>query len=238
MRLAARVIALVAAACGSLAALGMPPASAAATTATTARATTATATVTIPRADPSGDRITLTAVSPAVLRPGDTLLVTGTIDVTSTAADGLPTTVRLVRGRSSLTSRSDVDEWSAATGAVSGTELGRQPLDPAAPRNAIPFQFTVPADQVRPGRAYGVIARQAGLRHEPINIAAGERVRDKVFHIQNVNAYDSRLKAWMRPFNGVATRYLQNYLGWRRMIEGLAKSINPTAILIKCAQRT
>ncbi|OPZ54132.1 MAG: hypothetical protein BWY91_01717 [bacterium ADurb.BinA028] len=156
MRLAARVIALVAAACGSLAALGMPPASAAATTATTARATTATATVTIPRADPTGDRITLTAVSPAVLRPGDTLLVTGTIDVTSTAADGLPTTVRLVRGRSSLTSRSDVDEWSAATGAVSGTELGRQPLDPAAPRNAIPFQFTVPADQVRPGRAYGV----------------------------------------------------------------------------------
>ena len=156
MRLAARVIALVAAACGSLAALGMPPASAAATTATTARATTATATVTIPRADPTGDRITLTAVSPAVLRPGDTLLVTGTIDVTSTAADGLPTTVRLVRGRSSLTSRADVDEWSAATGAVSGTELGRQPLDPAAPRNAIPFQFTVPADQVRPGRAYGV----------------------------------------------------------------------------------
>ena len=156
MRLAARVIALVAAACGSLAALGMPPASAAATTATTARATTATATVTIPRADPTGDRITLTAVSPAVLRPGDTLLVTGTIDVTSTAADGIPTTVRLVRGRSSLTSRADVDEWSAATGAVSGTELGRQPLDPAAPRNAIPFQFTVPADQVRPGRAYGV----------------------------------------------------------------------------------
>lgn len=163
MRLAARVIALVAAACGSLAALGMPTASAAATpatatpaTATTATATTATATVTIPRADPSGDRITLTAVSPAVLRPGDTLLVTGTIDVTSTAADGIPTTVRLVRGRSSLTSRADVDEWSAATGAVSGTELGRQPLDPAAPRNAIPFQFTVPADQVRPGRAYGV----------------------------------------------------------------------------------
>ena len=43
--------------------------------------------------------------------------------------------------------------------------------------------------------AYGVIARQAGIRHEPLNISAGERVRDKVFHIQNVNAYDSRLKA-------------------------------------------
>lgn len=86
------------------------------------------------------------------------------------------------------------------------------------------------------GRAYGVIARQAGIRHEPLNISAGERVRDKVFHIQNVNAYDSRLKAWMQPFNGVATRYLHNYLGWRRMIESLAETINPTAILLKCAK--
>lgn len=39
----------------------------------------------------------------------------------------------------------------------------------------------------------------------------------------------------MRPFNGVATRYLLNYLGWRRMIENLAETINPTAILIRCA---
>ena len=87
-------------------------------------------------------------------------------------------------------------------------------------------------------RAYSVIARQAGIRHEPLNISAGERVRDKVFHIQNVNAYDSRLKAWMQPFNGVATRYLHNYLGWRRMIERLAETINPTAILLKCAQKS
>lgn len=86
------------------------------------------------------------------------------------------------------------------------------------------------------GRAYGVIARQAGIRHEPVNISAGEYVRDGVFHIQNVNAYDSRLKAWMQPFRGVATRYLHNYLGWRRMIERLAETINPDAILLNCAE--
>ena len=85
------------------------------------------------------------------------------------------------------------------------------------------------------GRAYGVIARQAGIRQEPVNISAGEYVRDGVFHIQNVNAYDSRLKAWMQPFRGVATRYLHNYLGWRRMIERLAETINPDAILLNCA---
>ena len=45
-----------------------------------------------------------------------------------------------------------------------------------------------------------------------------ERVKNG-FHIQNVNAYASRLKSWMVPFKGVASKYLANYLGWRRMIE-------------------
>jgi transposase-like protein len=81
-------------------------------------------------------------------------------------------------------------------------------------------------------RAYGVIARHARIRHEPVNVAAGERVRDRVFHIQNVNAYDSRLKQWMHRFNGVATRYLDSYLGWRRMLERLQDNLNPQAILL------
>jgi transposase-like protein len=81
-------------------------------------------------------------------------------------------------------------------------------------------------------RAYGAIARAAGIRHEPLNVAAGERVCERVFHIQNVNAYDGRLKQWMRRFNGVATRYLDSYLGWRRMIERLDTTISPQAILL------
>jgi transposase-like protein len=81
-------------------------------------------------------------------------------------------------------------------------------------------------------RAYDSIARDAGLHHEPLNIAAGERVRDRVFHLQNVNAYDSRLKQWMRRFNGVATRYLDSYLGWRWMIERLDAAISPQTILL------
>ena len=55
--------------------------------------------------------------------------------------------------------------------------------------------------------------------HEPVNLAAGIRVRDGAFHVQNVNAYHGRLKGWMGRFNGVATRYLPNYLGWRRTLE-------------------
>jgi transposase-like protein len=40
-------------------------------------------------------------------------------------------------------------------------------------------------------------------------------------HINNVNAYHGRLKEWLRPFHGVATAYLDHYLGWRRTIEAL-----------------
>jgi transposase-like protein len=83
-------------------------------------------------------------------------------------------------------------------------------------------------------RAYARIARDAGIPHEPVNRAAGEYVRNHIFHIQNVNAYDSRLKGWMARFHGVATKYLASYLGWRRLIERLASSINPAAIVMQC----
>jgi len=68
-------------------------------------------------------------------------------------------------------------------------------------------------------KAYAAFAAERGLHHEPVNLAAGVRVRDGAFHIQNVNAYHGRLKGWMGRFNGVATRYLPNYLGWRRTLE-------------------
>src|SRR6478736_3521675 len=68
-------------------------------------------------------------------------------------------------------------------------------------------------------KAYATFAAESGLHHEPVNLAAGIRVREGAFHIQNVNAYHGRLKGWMGRFNGVATRYLPNYLGWRRTLE-------------------
>jgi hypothetical protein len=56
------------------------------------------------------------------------------------------------------------------------------------------------------------------ILHIAVVAARGERVYEG-FHIQNVNAYTSRFKDWMRPFKGVASKYLPSYLGWRRMIE-------------------
>jgi len=63
--------------------------------------------------------------------------------------------------------------------------------------------------------AYCAFASKAGLAHVALNLSAGERIKG-IYHIQNVNNYDSRLKGWMRRFNGVATKYLDSYLGWHR----------------------
>ena len=61
-------------------------------------------------------------------------------------------------------------------------------------------------------------AKARAISHVRIIALRRERVKNG-FHIQNVNAYVSRLKSWMAPFRGVASKYLPNYLGWRRMVE-------------------
>lgn len=73
-------------------------------------------------------------------------------------------------------------------------------------------------------KALAAVARTLGVEHHPINISAGIRV-DGPWHIQNVNAYHSRLKAWIAKFRGVATCYLARYLGWFRAID--RASANP-----------
>ena len=46
-------------------------------------------------------------------------------------------------------------------------------------------------------------------------------------HINNVNAYHGRLKQWLNRFNGVATKNLPNYLGWRRALEAWGDKLEP-----------
>jgi transposase-like protein len=74
---------------------------------------------------------------------------------------------------------------------------------------------------------YRAVAQHLHLTHRPINLSAGIRVIAGVYHVQNVNAYDSRLKGWMARFHGVATKYLENYLGWRRWLERWGPNNSP-----------
>ena len=39
-----------------------------------------------------------------------------------------------------------------------------------------------------------------------------------IYHIQHINSYHSMLKKWIKRFNGVATKYLNNYLIWHNFV--------------------
>ncbi|MDP2224194.1 MAG: IS1595 family transposase, partial [Nitrosomonas sp.] len=74
--------------------------------------------------------------------------------------------------------------------------------------------------------------RNARIVHCPVNIPAGQRDINQLNHIQNVNAYGSRLRQWMAKLHGVTTRYLSSYLGWYRMIDHLGQNVTPTLFFL------
>ena len=84
-------------------------------------------------------------------------------------------------------------------------------------------------------RSYNVLAKKLGMGHKAINLSKGIRVIEKVFHIQNVNSYHSRLHGWMNRFHGVATKYLDNYLSWFRFFESNSNS-NENSLLLSQTQ--
>ncbi len=100
-------------------------------------------------------------------------------------------------------------DWVTGRGPVSAQQADRC-LRPVLARDAV---------LVTDGAmAYRRFSQDAGIAHKPLNQRAGVRV-DGPYHLQNVNGYHSRFKAWLARFRGVASRYLQNYLGWRRALD-------------------
>lgn len=72
---------------------------------------------------------------------------------------------------------------------------------------------------------YASFSKAQGVTHQVVRNRQGERVVG-AYHIQHVNGYHRRLKEWMERFHGVATHYLRNYLGWRRMLERYGREVN------------
>lgn len=66
--------------------------------------------------------------------------------------------------------------------------------------------------------ALAAAARELGVEHHAINVLAGVRV-EGAWHVQNVNAFGSRMRDWLRRFKGVSTRHLDSYLGWFRALD-------------------
>jgi len=97
--------------------------------------------------------------------------------------------------------------------------MGRGQMTKAALAGALQPVLAKDALLVSDGnRTYCGFAQDAHLAHEAVNLSAGERVNGAI-HVQNVNAYHGRLKQWLHRFHGVATAYLDNYLGWFRALD-------------------
>ena len=65
-------------------------------------------------------------------------------------------------------------------------------------------------------KSYIKFATDFNLDHKRIKTG---KHKEGTYHIQHINSYHSRLKKWMDNFNGVATKYLANYMYWFKWIE-------------------
>jgi hypothetical protein len=69
--------------------------------------------------------------------------------------------------------------------------------------------------------AFGVLARISGCTLRPATPSA--RRSAALDHLVNVAACARRFDDWMVRFHGVATRYLDNYLAWHRVVDQAAQ---------------
>jgi hypothetical protein len=75
------------------------------------------------------------------------------------------------------------------------------------------------------GTAIVAFARRAGFPTHILPMPGKPNPQVPDFQINNVNAYHSRLREWLRSFHGVATKKnLPNYLGWRCTLEALGQN--------------
>lgn len=84
-------------------------------------------------------------------------------------------------------------------------------------------------------RSYGAFAKANSITHKKFNASKGQKTVDRIYHVQNVNNMDMRLRKFMESFNGVATKYLQNYLNWFLVLEKIKNTTNKMATVASIA---
>lgn len=80
--------------------------------------------------------------------------------------------------------------------------------------------------------SYIGFAKKNNLEHKTIKAGAKEVVKEKKYHVQHVNQTGSELKKWLERFNGVSTKYLQQYLNWFAIKKQIEKASNPMKNLV------
>ena len=78
--------------------------------------------------------------------------------------------------------------------------------------------------------AYRKISAPHGLTYRAVPPHPKKKTQG-LLHLNNINAYHSRLKAWMGRFRGVASRTLANYLGGHRLLDAARQTLTPQEFL-------
>lgn len=77
-------------------------------------------------------------------------------------------------------------------------------------------------------REYKGYARKKGISHHVVNsVYCG----DKNYHIRNINNYNMEFSLWLEKFRGVASKYLNNYLSWFKILDSTGFKDNEENVL-------
>lgn len=97
--------------------------------------------------------------------------------------------------------------------------LGRVPVlphvEPALQTLLVPSASVILPSECNP--LYRLALERRG--RATLTVLRRDTWRVKIVHAANVHAFERRLRAWLMPFRGVATKYLHRYLAWHRFAE-------------------
>jgi transposase-like protein len=62
------------------------------------------------------------------------------------------------------------------------------------------------------------------IKHKALLAKEHVDKNDKTIHLQKVNNVHAQLRTFLRPFNGVSSKYLQNYLNWYAYVDKIQSS--------------
>lgn len=102
------------------------------------------------------------------------------------------------------------------TGRTAGDVIGLLRPGPPAVERVLAGRVAPDAELVSRFGSYGapaVAADRLRIPHRTASLVAPE--------VTAVGRYIVRLRRWLRPFRGVATRYLAHYLAWHRFVDGV-----------------
>lgn len=63
-------------------------------------------------------------------------------------------------------------------------------------------------------KVYQGFAKRENIKHIEVTKNGKPTQKNKAYHIQTVNNLHKQIREFLFPFNGVSTKYLQNYLNW------------------------